>query len=838
MNINLLPIADGASRTVFEWGRIQSNTDWILPISACVVLGLFVRAMYRRDAVELGPALGWLLTVLRSAVFLGLLILYLQPQWRSEREVIRNSRALVLVDTSSSMGIADGQPSSPSAASGVTVPASRVGQVAAALGQSDFLDRLCRVHDVVVMRFDESVHRIVSLDKRNEDEPADSDPPSPGEAASQNAHAIDWAKALSATGPQTRLGDALRQLVYDERSSPVSGIVVFSDGEQNAGASVEAAVDAACEASIPIYPVGLGSDREAFNVRVYKLEALPRAYPGDPYTVTALVQVQGGGASSPDGVTGKSATVELLMRKATSGGAVDQPGSGTVVASREVILGENGETVPVKFELTPEEIGRKTICVRVVAASPDHNPGDDFRETDVEVVDRKDHVLLFAGGPTREYRFLRTQLFRDKSMTVDVLLQSAAPGISQEADAILDEFPASREAMFSYDCLVAFDPDWRRLSPDEIDLVEQWVGSQGGGMIVIAGPVYAGDALTGWVQDPAMEKIRALYPVEFKRRGSVLAGPAQAAKEPWPLDFTREGLEAEYLWLEDSAATSLQAWASFAGVYGYCPVRGPKAAATVLARFSDPRARQGDQAPVYLAEQFYGSGRVFFLGSGEMWRLRAVEPSYFERFYTRLIRHVAQGRLLRQSSRGVLMVGQDSYPLGKTVEVRAQLTNAQLAPLSADQVGLEVFPPDGSVQTVVLGADSTRPGTFAGQFTVLQEGTYRFELPVPEGGDQRITRRIQVAMPDLERQDPKRNDKLLARIADGSGGKYYESLAAALGPKSSDPLAARLRDRTKTVILTAAPNPLWEETWLRWLMIALLSLLSIEWLIRRLYKLA
>ena len=78
-----------------------------------------------------------------------------------------------------------------------------------------------------------------------------------------------------------------------------------------------------------------------------------------------------------------------------------------------------------------------------------------------------------------------------------------------------------------------------------------------------------------------------------------------------------------------------------------------------------------------------------------MWRLRAVDETYFEQFYTKLIRHVSQGRLLRGSSRGVLLVGQDRYMLGNTVEVRAQLTNARLEPLDAPSVNLQVIQPDG-----------------------------------------------------------------------------------------------------------------------------------------------
>ena len=100
MTFNGPLIAEGLTRDVFQWGRIESNADFILPIAAIAVLLLFGRHVDRLDARELGPTAGWALTGLRSAVFLGLVIIYLQPQWRPEREVIRNSRVMVVVDTS------------------------------------------------------------------------------------------------------------------------------------------------------------------------------------------------------------------------------------------------------------------------------------------------------------------------------------------------------------------------------------------------------------------------------------------------------------------------------------------------------------------------------------------------------------------------------------------------------------------------------------------------------------------------------------------------------------------------------------------------------------------
>jgi hypothetical protein len=822
-----LPVAEQAGRLRFEWGRIQSNSDWILPIVAFLAIATFVRWMYRRDALELGLLWRWLLTGLRTAAVFGLLILYLQPRWRSEHEVVHPSRVVLLVDTSLSMGLADADSSSGSP--GI----SRSRQVAASLVAADFLRRLRATHEVAVLRFDETVGRVASLrNSAREAEDSDDgdgggDASSPGEdsvtGGDLSEASIDWEKALKPSGKETRLGQSLQQVIADQRGAPVSGIVLVSDGCQNAGPPAETAVESAREARIPIFTVGVGSARRPTSVRVYELEAPERAHPGDPYTVTGLIQSQG--------MAGQPAAVQLFVRD-------PDKGSEQLVDSQQIILGTDGASAPVKFQVTATEVGRRQVVLRVVPPAAARNPADNQREVDVEIVDRKNHVLLFAGGPSREYQFLKSLLYRDKSTTVDVLLQTAKPGVSQEGAKILDRFPDSRQAMFSYDCIVALDPQWQALNPAQIDLLESWVGEQGGGLLVAAGPIYTGQTVSGWLQSPATAKIRSLYPVEFQRRATAMESETYASKDPWPLDFTREGREAEFLWLADSESANQQAWASFPGVYSCQPIRGPKPGATVFARFSDPQAGQGDRQPPYFAGQFYGSGRVFYMGSGELWRLRRVEEGYFDQLYTRLIRHVSQGRLLRQSQRGSLLVDKERYLLGNTVEIRAQLTDAQLKPLRAPSVALDVIQPNRGTQSVILRSDPSREGMYAGQFTVLNEGVYRLELPVLESDRERIVRRIQVRLPDLERENPQRNDALLSRIATGSGGKYYPTIDAAWGPETPDPLAGHLKDRTRTSIVTSGPNPLSERPWLQTMMLVLCGLLCGEWLVRRLLKLA
>src|SRR5262249_38748995 len=149
---------------------------------------------------------------------------------------------------------------------------------------------------------------------------------------------------------------------------------------------------------VPLFPIGLGSDREPQNVRVSELTGPARAFPGDSYTVTAYIQ--------SEGFSDQELRVELFSRDVREKVA-NANGPGTLEGSQSLTLVRGGETVPVKFDLIPGEPGTRTITARVVAPPGDANLADNQREIDVEVVDRKTKVLLIAGGPSREYQFLR-----------------------------------------------------------------------------------------------------------------------------------------------------------------------------------------------------------------------------------------------------------------------------------------------------------------------------------------------------------------------------------------------------------------------------------------------
>jgi len=151
---------------------------------------------------------------------------------------------------------------------------------------------------------------------------------------------------------------------------------------------------------------------------------------------------------------------------------------------------------------------------------------------------------------------------------------------------------------------------------------------------------------------------------------------------------------------------------------------------------------------------------------------------------------------------------------------------------------LKVIRPDSTSEDLQLAADPSRKGMFVGQFTALAEGSYRLEMDVPDSDSEQLTRRIQVKVPDLERENPERNDALLKQIASQTGGQYYVGADAVLGERGVPPLASQLADRTEVTYLAGVTDRDFDENWTSGLLFVICGALCLEWTIRRLSKLA
>jgi hypothetical protein len=839
----LAAASDEALRTIeFDWPR--TPLSWIVAIGVVLALVSLAISIYRRDARESGRGWQYVLTGLRLAVILSLVAIAINPQERTRQIAYRPSRVAVLIDTSLSMRFPE------TVADRSEAARTRAESVRDLMMRSTLIAELRKQHNVRVYTFDSALtgpHAVFpsqaeriesggsgataatdandsgpSAQESAVTNPTEEDTATrPATAKAASKATLDWNEVVRPRGLETRLGEAVNEAVRQLGGRTLSGIVVISDGNSNAGIEPSTAQEIAKRADARLFTVGVGSTEQPVNLQVASIQAPSDVHLNDPYDFAAFIQ--------GFGLKGRTATVELLVRP--EGDEKSQP---KVIETREITIREDGTPVEVRFRQTPTVAGAFEYFVRAKppAGVRELSDEDNERRKTVNVIDRKLHVLLIAGGPMRDYRFLHTMLNRHSSIDVDVWLQTVsavtAGQVSQDAKKILVDFPRTPAELFDYDVVVAFDPDWSRIPAEGRKLLVNWVSEHSGGLVLVAGDIFT-PQLAQASND--FDPVKELYPVFLSAALQDLSLDAKA-DQPWPVALTDAGKQAGFLQLVENSFDPGAAWKQFPGVYRCYPTGGSKAGATVYANFADVRAQNEHGQPILFAAQFYGSGRTFYIGSPELWRLRAVDEEYFDRFWTKVIREVGQGRLRRGTARGLLLLERSQYALGQTIRVRANLLDPQLQPLDAPSVELNVFDPHGLPLSVprVLNRDRDRPGQYWADFRASMPGTYRILVrPQLDDEKQNLSAKIDVVLPNLEFDNPRQNAKLLADLARETGGKYLtlENAAAEL--------PALLPDRGERFAVDEQLRVLWDRQWVLYLLV---GFLGVEWLTRKLLRLA
>lgn len=324
-------------------------------------------------------------------------------------------------------------------------------------------------------------------------------------------------------------------------------------------------------------------------------------------------------------------------------------------------------------------------------------------------------VLLFAGGPTREYQFLRRLLVNQvdqKRAEISIFLQTGERGTVQDvpAERLLTKFPNSLDEdadklkpelkalnLLSYDVIVAVDPDWTQVPLDDLKCLETWVRKHQGGIIFVASPIHTYQLVRG-VNQEKLGPIVALLPVVLDDSRLERVGGERPLDKPWPLHFPGANGTMAFLKLDEQGKEPLAGWSEFfygkpanqvqagdlaqRGFHTCYPIKRVRPAATVIATYADPAARHVDenqnaQPHPYLAMMSCGKGRSFYLSAGEMWRLRLYSEEFYNRFWTGLLRYAA--------SEAPVQSGKISRPGPEYTPVQRQVIEKGLKHLAREQ---------------------------------------------------------------------------------------------------------------------------------------------------------
>ena len=206
-----------------------------------------------------------------------------------------------------------------------------------------------------------------------------------------------------------------------------------------------------------------------------------------------------------------------------------------------------------------------------------------------------------------------------------------------------------------------------------------------------------------------------------------------------------------------------------------------------------------------------------------------------------MVRWAGQGRLLRDSDRGILLLDKQQAIVGEQVMVRAVLRDASFQPTIMPEAQAKLIDPSGRSIPLNLAPipDPSQPGVYLGQFFTKASGTYEVQLPVGGLADQQLlSQQVTVRVPALEIQRPQRNDPLLSELANRTGGKYWLGMESLVSDAKILPLVQAIEPRDQTNFLPGAPDREFQQRLMGILMALIVGCLSMEWLIRRLSKLA
>lgn len=806
---------------------------WVVLVPMLAVALVYVGLMYVKDSRSIHPAWASFLGLLRCAVYAILAVVFLLPGCQNYEQQEYHSKVVFLFDVSGSMYVVDDLPDIGQDPATLPTRQAKVLQLLTSTldknkkPQTAFLDRVLAKTPLTVYRFGGMLDERFTLsykmgDAWKQDElggflfPDKSKielPKGLSEAKQQDERA-KLEDLLDSLNGGTNIGGAALQVSKLEAGSFLQAIVVVSDGQSNLGSDEAfreflARVQSG-KRQVPVIAVGVGDYRQPASIRIEDMQAPEVARPDDKFPIR--IPVIGAGLTDED----FTLTLEVQRVKDALGQAVVGEQKFTLPPRKGKFKGAGDHPQDlIEFEIDlPDLKGVKAMddttgelegTWQFTAKVPRH-PREAFPKaehvsdppTQVLIQKKKLRVLLFAGGPNRDYQFLRTHLYREaveNRLELSVLLQTGRQDhVEQDVDKErllvafpdrLAEDPASKYMSLSeYDVIIAIDPDWRELDENQAKMVKEWVGNHAGGIIFVAGPVH-----TFHVARPAgidhLTNLQTLYPVVLSDSRLPTLTLNHDPSRPYPLHFTPSARAFDFLKLEEDKDDPLAGWDEFfwgkdgvkpepgkdvkpvRGMHNFYPVERIKPASQVIATFGGPpatRINNGQDEQPWLVTMPYGSGKTMFLGSAETWRLRHFSNSFHERFWIKLARSVSSGTT-PQKKYGRMLLARN-YPAG-TIAFEAQLKGKDLLPLPKDLKPTvyvkKVADENGKPEATDLKAKATQgewTGWFAGSVKLRDPGEYEFRIPIPGTGESLQARTV-VRRPNPELDNVRNNFALL-----------------------------------------------------------------------------
>ena len=690
---------------MFEQGDFAFRASWLggLAALAAVAAGVVTWRSYARVRGNSQPVDRLILTVVRLAALAVLAFCLMQPVLILSSVVPQQNFLGVLIDDSRSMRIAD------------TDETPRLQFVQEQLASTDAPLRAA-LNERFSLRFFGFANETDRLDIVNE---------------------------LTYDGTRTHLGQALER-AHDELSDvPLSGLVVVTDGADNAVEGLAESLLPVQAAGVPVFTVGLGEEEFDRDIQLGRVETQRRVLRGAALVTDVVV--------SHRGYRGETVSVQV-------------EDEGRIVGSEDVTLGADGDLQTVRLRFTAGEEGPRLFTFRVTPQPGEMVTQNNVRDSLIVVDDRREKILYYEGEPRFEVKFLRRAVEDDENLQVVILQRTAENKFMRfnvdGPDDLVGGFPTTRAELYGYSGLILGSIEANHFTPDQLRMIADFVNHRGGGLLMLGGRRSFAEG--GYAGTPVAD----VLPV-------VLDDEAADSEETFfteiAVETTRAGATHVSTQIADTEDASAARWLELPPITVVNPITEVKPGATTLLTGSG-----GDL--VLLAFQRYGAGKsiAFPVQDSWTWQMHAdiaVDDMTHETYWRRLLRWLVDG----VPDQVTIDLPTDRVQPEETAEILASVGDANFEELNNSLVMTSVTHPDGNFTDLPMEWTAQRDGEYRTSFTAGAEGFYEVRVEAM-AGDELLgedVAYVQVAPSDAEFYDSTMRAPLLERIAEDTGGRYY-----------------------------------------------------------------
>jgi hypothetical protein len=562
---------------------------------------------------------------------------------------------------------------------------------------------------------------------------------------SGDAKQIEDVSQLTFAGGQSRIGRALNQSRSELAGVPVAGLVVVTDGADQSEAELNSALLAARSAGVPIYTVGVGREQFQRDVEVRRVSS-PRSVLRGTSMMVDLIIAQNGYAGR---------TVPLIVED-----------EGLVVNAQDVELPMDGTPATVRVHFTANEPGWRRFSFRVPLQNDELVVENNQRESLIEVREGRQKVLYFEGEPRFEVKFLRRAVEDDEELQLVVLQRTAENKFLRlgvdTGEELANMFPTTREELFSYRALILGSVEASFFSREQQAMIVDFVSERGGSVLFLGGRQsfteggYAGTAMA------------SLLPVELE----IEADPEYYRE--LKVVPTRAGQTHAALQLDSDPAVSRERWETLPELSTFNEVSRLKPGATALLTGSGPGVAEGQ---VVLASQRYGRGLALAMPIQDswIWQMHAdipLEDLTHETLWKQILRWMVN----EVPGQVTLTASAEPAAINHSVELRAEVRDSAFLQINDAAVTAYITAPNGAEMALPLNWSGRRAGEYLGNIVPLEGGLHQVRLRAERNGVEvaNATLALDVAEDDGEFFSAQMRAPLLRRIAEETGGRYYE----------------------------------------------------------------